>query len=133
VIGLDTNVVVRYLTQDDARQAAIASRLFEQELSVERPGFISLITLCELAWVLMDCYGVDKAHLLEIFEGLLGSRQIVVQEADLVWKALRAWERSPADFSDAVIGEVLVASGCERVVTFDKAAARLPAFELLGS
>jgi predicted nucleic-acid-binding protein len=132
VIGLDTNVLVRYLAQDDARQAGIASRLIENELSTARPGFVSLITLCELAWVLADCYDVDKPRLLEIFETLLGSRQILVQDAELVWKALRSWERSSADFSDAIIGQVLVASGCEKVVTFDKAAARLPAFELLG-
>lgn len=132
MIGLDTDVVVRYLAQDDARQSAVASRLFEDELSAERPGMISLITLCELAWVLADRYAVDKPRLREIFEGLLGSRQVIVEDAEVVWKALRAWERSPADFSDALIGEVLLSSGCEKVATFDKGAARLPGFELLG-
>ena len=68
---------------------------------------------------------------MEVIEGLLGSRQVVVEDADLVWKALRAWEKSSADFSDALVGQALVAHGCEKVVTFDKAAAKLPNFELL--
>ena len=131
MIGLDTNVVVRYLTQDDTKQAAVASRLFEQTLSVERPGFVSLITLCEIVWVLADCYGADKARLGDVVEGLLASKQLIVEDAELVWKALRAWEKATADFSDALVGQALAANGCKRIVTFDKAAARLPGFELL--
>jgi predicted nucleic-acid-binding protein len=131
VIGLDTNVVIRYLTQDDAKQAALASRLFEHTLSVERPGFVSLITLCELAWVLAECYGADKARIRAVIEGLLASKQIVVEDTELVWKALRAWGKSSADFSDALMGQASAARGCERIFTFDKAAARLPGFELL--
>jgi predicted nucleic-acid-binding protein len=132
VIGLDTNVVVRYLTQDDAKQAAIASRLFEHVLSVERPGFVSLITLCEIAWVLAECYDADKSRISGVIEALLGSRQLVVEDAELAWKTLRAWDKSTADFSDALLGQVLLARGCEKVVTFDKAASRLAGFELLG-
>jgi predicted nucleic-acid-binding protein len=132
VIGLDTNVIVRYVTQDDARQSAAASRLFERVLTTEQPGFVGLVTLCEVAWVLADCYDAGKARIAAVIEGLLGTRQLVVEEAELVWKALRTWEQSSADFSDALLGQVLRARGCEKVVTFDKAAARLPDFELLG-
>ncbi len=131
MIGLDTNVIVRYVTQDDARQAAAASKLFERVLTTARPGFVGLITLCELVWVLADCYDADKARIAAVVEGLLGSRQLMVEEAEVVWQALRAWEKSPADFSDVLLGQVLLARGCEKVVTFDKAAARLPTFELL--
>jgi predicted nucleic-acid-binding protein len=132
VIGLDTNVVIRYLAQDDAHQSAAANHLFERTLSHERPGVIALVTLCEIAWVLADCYGADRARIRSVIEGLLGSKQILVQESDLVWKALRAWDDVKADFSDALIGQVLMAAGCRSVVTFDKAAARLPGVELLG-
>jgi len=131
VIGLDTNVIVRYVTQDDARQAAAASKLFEHVLTTARPGFVGLITLCELVWVLADCYDADKARIAAVIEGLLGSRQLMVEEAEVVSQALRAWEKSSADFSDVLLGQVLLSRGCEKVVTFDKAAARLPAFELL--
>jgi predicted nucleic-acid-binding protein len=131
VIGLDTNVIVRYVTQDDARQAAAASKLFERVLTSTRPGFVSLITLCELVWVLADCYDADKARIAIVIEGLLGSRQLVVEDAEMVWKSLRAWEKSSADFPDLLLGQVLLARGCEKVMTFDKAAAKLPGFELL--
>lgn len=132
MIGLDTNVVIRYVTQDEPRQAAVATRLFEKVLSVEQPGFVSLITLCEIGWVLAECYAADKVRIRGVVEGLLASRQIVVQESDLVWKTLRTWQQSAADFSDVLIGELSRARGCERTVTFDKTAAKLPGFELLG-
>lgn len=132
MIGLDTNVIVRYVTQDDAKQSAVASRLFEHVLSVERPGFVSLIALCKIAWVLAECYDADKSRISAVIEALLGSRQLVVEDAELAWKALRAWDKSAADFSDALLGQVLASRGCEKVVTFDKAAARLAGFELLG-
>jgi predicted nucleic-acid-binding protein len=131
VIGLDTNVLVRYVTQDDAKQAAAATTLFEHTLSVERPGFVCLVTLCELAWVLAECYDADKSRIVAVIDGLLASRQVMVEEPERVWKALRAWEESSADFSDALVGEVLAANGCDKVVTFDKAASRLRGFELL--
>jgi len=131
VIGLDTNVLVRYVTQDDPKQAAAATRLLERGLSVEHPGFICHITLCELAWVLADCYDAGKERIVAVIDGLLASKQLMVEEPERVWRALRAWEESSADFSDALVGEILVGDGCETVVTFDKAAARLPRFELL--
>jgi predicted nucleic-acid-binding protein len=132
VIGLDTNVIIRYVTQDDPRQAAAATRLFEKTLSAENPGFVAAITLCEIAWVLADCYGASKAHIRDVIAGLLGSKQVVVESPELAWKALRAWENSSADFSDALIAQVALAHGAEKVLTFDKAAAKLEGFALVG-
>ena len=131
MIGLDTSVLVRYVTQDDAKQAGAATRLLEQGLSVERPGFICLITLCELTWVLAECYDAQKDRIVAVIDGLLASKQLMVEEPERVWRALRAWEESSADFSDALVGEVLAGNGCDKAVTFDKAAAKLPDFELL--
>jgi len=131
MIGLDTNVVVRYLAQDDAKQSAAAGRLFERVLSADNPGFVSAIALCELAWVLAECYGADRARIHAAIEGLLAAKQIAVEEPDLVRKALRAWDQSVADFADALIGEVASAKGALKTVTFDRAAAKLPGFELL--
>ena len=131
MIGLDTNVIVRYLVQDDPRQSAAATRFVERTISPENPGFIAGITLCEVVWVLAECYGADRARIKSVLEGLLTSKQLTVEEADLVWKALRAWDVSPADFSDALIGQIVAARGGEKTVTFDRAAAKLPGFELL--
>jgi predicted nucleic-acid-binding protein len=131
VIGLDTNVIVRYLVQDDPKQSAAATRFIERSISPESPGYITGITLCEVVWVLAECYGADRARIKTVLEGLLSSKQLAVEEADLVWKALRAWDASSADFSDALIGEIVGARGGSKTVTFDRAAARLPGFELL--
>ena len=131
MIGLDTNVIVRYLVQDDPAQSAAATHFIEQSLTPEQPGYITGITLCEVAWVLAECYGADRARIRTVIEGLLSARQLVVEEADVVWNALRDWAASGADFSDALIGRIVVARGGGRIVTFDRAAAKLSGFELL--
>ena len=131
MVGIDTNVLVRYLTQDDPKQSAIATRFIEEGLSAENPGFVSTVTLCEIAWVLATSYGADRKGIRRTIENLLATRQLVVERAELVWKALRASEGAPAEFSDALIGELAAAHGCGKTVTFDRSAARLPVFELL--
>jgi predicted nucleic-acid-binding protein len=131
MIGLDTNVVVRYLVQDDAAQSAAATRVFERTLSPDNPGFISGIVLCETAWVFADCYEAGAAQIRSAIEGLLSAKQIAVESPDLVRKALRAWATSGADFADALIGELASLHGAEATYTFDRAAAKLPGFELL--
>lgn len=131
MIGLDTNVVIRYLAQDDERQAELANRLFEKTLSPARPGFITLAALCEIVWVLADCYSMDQRRIRAIIEGLLGSRQVQVESKDLVWRALRGWSSGATGFTDVLIGEICLAAGAEYVATFDKAASKLPAFRML--
>ncbi len=131
MIGLDTNVVVRYLVQDDPRQSATATPLIERELSPDRPGVLTAVVLCEIAWVLEESYETPRPELLAILEGLLGVKQLVVEQAEPAWRALRAARTAGADFSDALIGQVVAAHGGKKTVTFDRAAARLPGFELL--
>jgi predicted nucleic-acid-binding protein len=133
LIGLDTNVVVRYLVQDDPAQAAAATRLMERVLSTELPGFITGITLCEIVWVLTECYDADRDRIGSVIEALLASRQLVVEESEIVWNALHDWRKSSADFSDALIGRKVIARGGEKTVTFNRAAAKLPGFERLKS
>ena len=131
MVGIDTNVLVRYLTQDDPKQSAVATRFIEGSLSAENPGFVSTITLCEIAWVLAESYGADRKRIREIVEGLLATKQLAIERSELVWKALRAWEGVPADFSDALIGQLAIAHGAQKTVTFDRTAAKLSGFELL--
>ena len=131
MVGIDTNVLVRYLAQDEPKQSAVATRFIEGRLSAENPGFVSTITLCEIAWVLADSYGADRKRIRDAVEGLLATKQLVIERSELVWKALRAWEGVPADFSDALIGQLAIAHGSEKTVTFDRTAAKLPGFELL--
>jgi predicted nucleic-acid-binding protein len=131
VIGLDTNVVVRYLTQDDPKQSPIATRFLEDTLTAEEPGFISLVVLAEVVWVLVSLYSVDRTGVAEVLTGLLTTEQLRVDSAEWVWRAKRRYEQSKADFSDALIFECGLAAACERSVTFDKTAASTAGFELL--
>ena len=131
MIGVDTNVIVRYLTQDDPQQSATATRFLENVLSAENPGHVPLVVLAEVAWVLTSLYTVDRAGLVTILSGLLTTVQLHVESAELVWRALRRFERSKADFSDALILECATEAGCSRAVTFDRQAAATSGFELL--
>lgn len=131
MIGLDTNVMIRYLVQDEEQQSVSATRFIENMLATETPGYINHITLCEIAWVLQRCYSVTKPQLIAIIERLLIIKQILVENVEVVWKALRTFEANSAGFCDALIGQVNVHNGCEHTVTFDKKAAKLPGFDFL--
>lgn len=131
MIGLDTNVVIRYLAQDDKKQSVVATYFIEKSLTSDLPGYINHITLCEIVWVLQRCYGVTKQQLREVIEGLLTTKQLIVENIEITWKALRAFDANNADFCDALIGQINIHSGCVRTVTFDKKAASLPGFDLL--
>ena len=131
MIGIDTNVLVRYIAQDDAAQSAQATELIEQACSAQAPGFIGVVVLVELVWVSESCYGATRAEVVEILRRILSIRQLVVQEAELVWKALRLFESGKADFSDCVIERTADATGCTETMTFDQKAAATAGMTLL--
>lgn len=124
MIGLDTNVLVRYIAQDDPQQAAKANRVIERECSEARPGFITIVALAELVWVMEDCYRSAKPEIIAILQRILRTRQFVVEEAETVWKAIRLFESARADFADCLIDRTGAAHDCEYTATFDKDAAR---------
>ena len=124
MIGIDTNVLVRYIAQDDPSQSARATRLLEQECSPATPGFVGLVVLLELVWVSESCYGANRAEIADIVRRILSIRQLVVQEAETAWKALRLFESSKVDFADCMIERNAAAAGCTTVMTFDKSAAK---------
>jgi len=131
VTGLDTNVIVRYLAQDDVRQSAAAARLIEGSLTAESRGFVSIVTLAEVVWVMSSNYKVNRAAVADIVEGLLTARQLMLEHAEVIWRALGAFRGSQANFSDALIVELGRDAGCSKTVTFDRRASRHPGFEAL--
>ncbi|MDP1931285.1 MAG: type II toxin-antitoxin system VapC family toxin [Gammaproteobacteria bacterium] len=122
MIGLDTNVLVRYLTQDDAAQAGIANEMIEKELSPQNPGVVTLVCLVEVVWVLESCYDQDKAAIEAVLQGLLTTRQLLVENSEVAWQALKKFSQGSADFSDALIMASAEHLGCNAVMTFDKGA-----------
>ncbi len=125
MIGLDTNVLVRYLTQDDKKQAVKANKLIEQKLSEHEPGYITLITLVEVVWVLESCYEQSKNDILKVLHAILTTKQLLVEQADNVYLALKRFSSGNADFSDALIATLSENNGCHVVYTFDKKASSI--------
>jgi predicted nucleic-acid-binding protein len=132
VIGLDTNLLVRFLTQDDPAQAAIARQIFEHRLTTRNPGYVSLVVIVETARVLTGPYRLTGAQLADAIERLLQIATVRVQEEQAVFTALSLARDGRADFADALIASLAVRAGCRHVLTFDRKAARLPGFELAG-
>jgi predicted nucleic-acid-binding protein len=123
MIGLDTNVLVRYIMQDDAKQSPKASALIES-LDADNLGFISLVSVVELYWVLTSCYDLTGAQVKEALESLLRAKQIVVDRADQVLRALRVFDAAKADFADCLIERTASGAGCTATMTFDAGAAK---------
>ena len=94
MIGIDTNVLIRYIAQDELAQAKKATALIEAECSEANPGFIGLIVLVEVVWVSEGCYAALREDVVKIVRQLLDARQLVVQEAETVWQALRSFASS---------------------------------------
>lgn len=128
MIGLDTNVLVRYVTGDDPVQTEQAARLIETRCTPGEPGFIDRVVLCELVCVLSRGHGYERADVARVVAELLASRDLRIEDAEPVAAALRSFERRGIDFTDALIGEVNLAHGCEATATFERRAAKLRGF-----
>lgn len=131
MMGLDTNVLVRYIMQDDPKQSPKANKLMES-LEADQPGFISLISVIELYWVLTSCYDLNRAELSQALEALVRTQELVVDRADQVVRALRLFEQGNADFADCLIAVSASAAGCAQTMTFDVAAAKHTDMQLIG-
>ena len=122
MIGLDTNVIVRFLAQDDDVQSPIATRLMSR-LSRERPGFVSAVVLAEVTWVLSRSYKALRAEIAAAVEGLLRAAEIVVENAPAAYRALGAYPAATsAEVADALIAETAALAGASETVTFDERA-----------
>jgi predicted nucleic-acid-binding protein len=131
MIGLDTNVLVRYAAQDDAKQSPLATSLIES-LTVDAPGYVSLVSVVELVWVLTGCYGLSNGEICGVLEGLLRTKELVVAQADTVWRAVRLFKDRNADFADCLIECAGREVGCDYTATFDRGAAKHCGMQLLG-
>lgn len=127
MIGLDTNVLVRYLLRDDPVQAARA----ERELERNERFLIDSIVLCELVWVLETGYGFSRTEIAAALERILATAQFEIESKDLALAALDDFRRSAADFSDCLIGRRNRAAGVPETVTFDRNLKGLEGFRLL--
>lgn len=125
MIGLDTNVIIRYLVQDEPQQSMKANHIIEKAVADEEILIISQITLCEMVWVLESCYALTKKEIIEVLNKILHTHQIRIEQDDVVRHALRDFSHfDNVDFSDCLIGRQNISKGCSFTYTFDKNAAK---------
>lgn len=131
MIGLDTNVLVRYLAQDDVIQSQQATQVIERTLTGERPGFISLVTMVETVWVLDRVYGLSNHEIADAVEHILQADTLFVQNEQEAFTAMTALKTGAGSFSDALLAALGEWAGCTATLTFDKGTKRLKHFQLL--
>lgn len=131
MIAIDTNVLVRLVTDDDPRQAQLAQEALEQAVREGESLVIAHVVLCELVWVLTRSYGYSKAQCLDVLGRLLGFGALSFESRQVAAAATKAWRSSRADFSDAMIGLTATGLGARHVLTHDKKACSLPAYRLI--
>jgi len=131
LIGLDANVVVRYLTDDDPIHSPRAVRLFEEKLSQDEPGFVSAAALAEIVWVLRRRYKQNRSQIAATVQELLGTDRLVLEHPQAVAGAVLATLQDNVDFTDALIAGIGADAGCAHTFTFDRRASRLPGVTLL--
>jgi predicted nucleic-acid-binding protein len=129
MIGLDTNILIRYLTQDDPVQSPKATYILERRLSATDPGFVSVVTMAEAVWVLDRAYGLTDQEIAAAVERILQVEVLVVENEQQVFAAMVALKQGRGGFADALIAELGARAGCTHTLTFDKRALRLPQFK----
>ena len=132
MLGLDTNLLLRYLTQDDPSQSPRATEMIERRLTKQNPGFVSLVAILEIVWVLGSLYRRTRGQIADHIEMILAADTLEVQNEQEVYQAVVALRSGTGTFEDALIGAVGIWRGCTATLTFDeKAAKRLNGFQLI--
>lgn len=120
MIGLDTNVLLRYIVKDDAKQFARAKRLIEARARPEDPAWVGLIAVSEFVWALRTRYRYSRELIVDVLERLLDSQEVQFERQHLVAEALSLFRSGRADFADALIALVSLENGCEKTFSFDR-------------
>jgi predicted nucleic-acid-binding protein len=130
MIGLDTNILVRYLAQDDPVQSPMATNIMQSRLSERNPGFISVVAMVETVWVLDRAYGLADQEIVAVLERMLQADTLVIENQQEVFTAAMALKEGLGSFTDALIGALGARAGCSHTLTFDRSALKMPGFEL---
>jgi predicted nucleic-acid-binding protein len=118
MIGLDTNVLVRYIMQDDPTQSPKATLIVES-LEEVASGFVTLVSIVELVWVLSVSFELTRSQVAQALDGIIRTKQFKIENADQVIRALRVFKVGKSDFADCLIERSAHGAGCEKTITFD--------------
>jgi predicted nucleic-acid-binding protein len=131
MIGLDTNVLVRYLTQDDSAQFAKAAAFIDAASERDEQFLVNTAVLCELVWVLATVYDYSREEIAQALGQIFATAQFEIERLDEARQALGDFRSSKADFSDALIGRINRSLGAKHTVTFDRDLKAVETFRLL--
>ena len=127
----DTNVLVRYVVNDDPKQVAAVERFFSECTADNESVFLSIVVLCEFVWVLDRGLGQSRAQIVDALEQLLGNAFFRIERENVVRRSLDLYRHGRASFADSVIGEVSRDAGCRDTVSFDRGLKGCPGFTIL--
>jgi predicted nucleic-acid-binding protein len=128
MLGIDTNVLVRYLVRDDQSQYERARRLIHREVSSGEPVLVSLLVLLEMEWVLRSRYELEKPDIVAVFSSLLQTAELAFEDEPSVEHAIYSWKNSLTEFADCLIDARNRRLGCRATATFDRKALKLSGF-----
>jgi len=128
MIGIDTNILVRYITRDHEEQFNLSKEVLERRCSDAEPGYINVVVLCELTWVLSRAYGADREQLAAVIEQILVTSRLEVQHRDACSAALAVFRDSDSEYADCLIGQLNRSAGCDITVTLDRRLSSVPGF-----
>ena len=131
MIGLDTHVLVRYIMQDDAKQSPKATKIVEALDGFENSGYVTLVSVVELVWVLGTSYELTRAQVAQALDRLIRVKQLKIECADQVIRALRVFKEGKSDFANCLIERSVNSAGCEKTITFDVNASRYAGMTLI--
>jgi len=127
MIGIDTNILLRYITRDQPNLTKRAAFVLEEQCSIDNPGFVSILCLSELYWVLKSAYQYSNEDISIVIQTLLNARELIFENEESVWHGLEQM-KSGFGFADALIGHIATTNGCETTMTLDKKAAKMSNF-----
>ena len=128
MLGVDTNVLVRFLVRDDETQFEKARKLIKREVAAGRCVFVNQLVLLETEWVLRSRYSLPKNVIIDAVSGLLDATDVRFEDEPTIEEALFVWKDTSTDFADCLIGAKNRRLGCRATVTFDANASKLPGF-----
>jgi predicted nucleic-acid-binding protein len=128
MLGIDTNVLVRFLVRDDEAQFEKARKLIKREVAAGRRVFVSQLVLLETEWVLRSRYALPKIEIIAAISGLLDATDVQFEDEPTIEEAFFVWKEGAADFADCLIGSRNRRLGCRATASFDVNASRLPGF-----
>lgn len=131
MIALDTNILIRYLTQDDEIQAEVVNKYIETLIRDDEQFLINNIVVCEVVWVLERCYHYKREQIALALRGIFSATEFVFEDPEVLWLSLEDYEIDKIDFSDSLIGNINRKLGCTHTITFDKRASKLATFKEL--